>query len=165
MHLCACSYSLHSCSCSCCLDDPLIGTEPMAYLKCAVRLMAFDIKHTGLGLSSARGSRSNQPERRSSSFNQSERRSSSVDQSEPASRYAMRSTADGRKDRRLHCSSFPSTTRCRQHARRFVREIGTLSCINVQHAAGCSLDGHICGDTQGHVVCINLSFAMFFKVL
>ena len=51
----------------CYLDSPLIGIEPMTYLELAVRLLDFDMKQTGLGLSSARGSRFNQSERRSSS--------------------------------------------------------------------------------------------------
>ena len=54
--------SLRSCSCSCCLDAPLIGAT---YLECVVPLLDFDIKHTGLRLSSARGSRITQSERRS----------------------------------------------------------------------------------------------------
>ena len=57
----------------CYLDGPLIGVEPMTYFKCAVRLLDFDMKHTGLGLSSAMGSIFNQSERRSLSFNTNER--------------------------------------------------------------------------------------------
>ena len=63
----------------------------------AVRFLDFDMKHAGLGLSSARGSRFNQSERRGSSFNTNQSGAGVSTNQNGAERHATRGTADAIK--------------------------------------------------------------------